>query len=447
MRESITISNIKKFNKNFNSISANKVARNALIQNDTSKVALNWENFSTINHVYSNTISKELPATNQKASGRCWGFAGLNLLRLEIVKNYNLSNFEFSQNYFMFWDKLEKANYFLENILKTLEHSFESRIIMHLLQNPVQDGGQWDMFVNLIEKYGLVPQSVMPETNHSSKSHMMNYFLTHKLREFSYVLRNLKKPKNSRTELRKIKEKMMSDIYSLLCIFLGNPPSSFDWSIKDKDNKFARFMNIEPINFYKKITNFDLKNKVCLINAPMSNKKMNKLYTVDFLGNVIGGNIIKYANVEINELKKATIKSIKNDEAVWFGCDVGKMLNRDLGIMDMNLYDYENLFNIKSKMNKSTRLEYGDSLMTHAMLFTGVDIKEKKPQKWRVENSWGKKSGDQGYYLMSDNWFDEYNYEVVVDKKHLSKKILSIFDLEPIKLNPWDPMGALAFNK
>ena len=176
----------------------------------------------------------------------------------------------------------------------------------------------------------------------------------------------------------------------------------------------------------------------------MKNKKINELYTVEFLGNVIEGEIIKYANVEIKELKKATINSLKNDEAVWFGCDVGKMFNRDLGIMDMSLYDYEKLFHTKFKMDKSTRLEYSDSLMTHAMLFTGVDIKKNKPQKWRVENSWGNKNGDQGYYLMTDNWFDEYNYEVVIDKKYLSNKILNIFNLEPKKLKPWDPMGALA---
>ena len=442
MRENITLSNVRKFNKNFNSFSSNQKTRNALIQNDINKVAINWDNFSKINHIYSNTISKELPVTNQKASGRCWGFAGLNLLRLGIVKKYNLTNFEFSQNYFMFWDKLEKSNYFLESILRTLESESDSRIMMHLLKDPVQDGGQWDMFVNLIEKYGVVPQSVMPETNHSSKSGMMNYLLTHKLREFASILR---KSKNINIkELRERKEGMISEIYSLLCMFLGNPPVIFDWSIKDKDNKFKRFVNINPLIFYKKFTQIELKDKVCLIHAPMTNKKMNELYTVEFLGNVIGGKIIKYANVEIKELKKATINSLKNDEAVWFGCDVGKMFNRDLGIMDMKLYDYENLFNTSFEMNKSTRLEYGDSMMTHAMLFTGVDIKKNKPQKWRVENSWGNKNGDKGYYLMSDDWFDEYNYEVVVDKKYLTNKILSIFDLKPKKLNPWDPMGALA---
>ena len=379
MRENITLSNIRKFNKSFNSSSSNQLARNALIQNDINKVAVHWENFSKINHVFSNTISKQLPVTNQKSSGRCWGFAGLNLLRLEIVKNYNLSNFEFSQNYFMFWDKLEKANYFLENILKTLDQNYDSRLMMHLLQAPVQDGGQWDMFVNLIEKYGLVPKSVMPETNHSSKSSMMNYFLTHKLRECAFILRKSKKPRTTIKQLRSKKEEMMSVIYSLLCMFLGNPPTKFDWSIKDKNNKFTRFNNLDPLDFYHKFTKVKLKNKVCLIHAPMSNKKMNELYTIDFLGNVVGGNIIKYANVEINELKKAAIKSIKNDEAVWFGCDVGKMFNRELGIMDMDLYDYEKLFDTKFKMNKASRLEYGDSAMTHAMLFTGVDLKRNTP--------------------------------------------------------------------
>ena len=444
MRENITLSNIRKFNKSFNSSTSNQLARNALIQNDINKVAVHWENFSKINHIFSNTISKQLPVTNQKSSGRCWGFAGLNLLRLEIVKNYNLSNFEFSQNYFMFWDKLEKANYFLENILKTLDQNYDSRLMMHLLQAPVQDGGQWDMFVNLIEKYGLVPKSVMPETNHSSKSSMMNYFLTHKLRECAFILRKSKKPRTTIKQLRSKKEEMMSVIYSLLCMFLGNPPIKFDWSIKDKNNKFTRFNNVDPLDFYRKFTKVKLKNKVCLINAPMSNKKMNELYTIDFLGNVVGGNIIKYANVEINELKKAAIKSIKNDEAVWFGCDVGKMFNRELGIMDMDLYDYEKLFDTKFKMNKASRLEYGDSAMTHAMLFTGVDLKKNTPGKWRVENSWGDKNGDKGYYLMSDSWFDEYNYEVVVDKKYLSNKTLKIFNRKPHNLEPWDPMGALA---
>ena len=385
-----------------------------------------------------------MPVTNQKSSGRCWGFAGLNLMRLNLAEKYDLTDFEFSQNYFMFWDKLEKANYFLENILKTLNEPYDSRLMMHLLSDPVQDGGQWDMFVNLIDKYGVVPQTVMPETNHSSKSSLMNYFLTHKLREYAWVLRKMNRRKIKLAKLRKSKKDMIATIYSLLCMFLGNPPETFNWEVRNKKSKFFRLNDLTPKIFYKKHVKINLKNKVCLIHAPMSNKKMNELYTINFLGNVIGGNIIKYANVKIDELKRATIKSIKNNEAVWFGCDVGKMLHRDLGVMDMNLFDYEILLNTKFNMNKGVRLEYGDSLMTHAMLFTGVDIKNGKPVKWRVENSWGNKSGDKGYYLMSDSWFNEYNYEVVIDKKYLTQQILNLFNKDPVKLDPWDPMGALA---
>ena len=444
MKDSINLSNIKKFSKTFKTSKTNSLSRNALIKNDATNVAVDWDTFRNINHTFSNVISNQMPVTNQKASGRCWGFAGLNLMRLNLAEKYNLDDFEFSQNYFMFWDKLEKANYFLENIIKTFKEPYDGRLMMHLLYNPVQDGGQWDMFVNLIEKYGVVPQTVMPETHHSSKSNLMNYFLTHKLREFAWILRKMSKRKTTIAKLRRNKENMISTIYSMLCMFLGNPPENFNWEVRNKKNKFFRFNNLTPKKFFKKHVKINLKDKVCLIHAPMSNKKMNELYTINFLGNVVGGNIIKYANVKIDELKRATIKSIKNNEAVWFGCDVGKMLHRDLGVMDMNLFDYEILLNTKFNMNKGVRLEYGDSLMTHAMLFTGVDIKNSKPVKWRVENSWGNKSGDKGYYLMSDSWFNEYNYEVVIDKKYLTQKILNLFNKDPVKLDPWDPMGALA---
>ena len=245
-------------------------------------------------------------------------------------------------------------------------------------------------------------------------------------------------------ELRKTKESMLSTIYSMLCVCLGNPPDVFDWQTRDKGKKFIRISGLTPLDFYNKHVGIDLKEKVCLIHAPMSNKNMNELYTVNFLGNVTDGEIIKYANVEIDDMKRATIKSIKNNEAVWFGCDVGKMFHRDIGVMDTALYNYELSLGIDSEMDKATKLEYGDSQMTHAMLFTGVDIQSKKPVKWRVENSWGTKGGCKGYYLMTDDWFNEYNYEVVIDKKYLPEKILKLLKKEPVILDPWDPMGALA---
>ena len=439
MAKNISLSTIKSFKNKFLRNNKNTASRNALIKNDLANVALNWENFSQINHNFSNLIKKELPATNQKASGRCWGFAGLNLMRLQVVDRLDLNTFEFSQNYFMFWDKLEKANYFLENIIKSRNESYESRLITHLLKAPVQDGGQWDMFVNLIDKYGAVPKDVMPETNHSSKSGAMNYILTHKLREFASILR--KKPEKNSGALKK---DMMETVYNLLAMFLGQPPDIINWSTRNKDNKHIVISDMTPIDFLKKYGDINIRDKVCLIHAPMNNKKFNTMYTVEYLGNVVEGKIIKYLNADIKELKNSAMNSIKNNEAVWFGCDVGKRFSRDMGVLDMGIYDYENVFQTSFNMNKQARLEYGDSEMTHAMLLTGVDIKKRNSTKWKIENSWGTKSGDQGYMMMTDEWFDEYTYEVVIDKKYLNKKLLKYLDMKPVALAPWDPMGALA---
>ena len=441
MPKNISLSEIKKYKNKFLKNNKNTASRNALIKNDLNTVSLNWENYSKINHHFSNLIKKELPATDQKASGRCWGFAGLNLMRLKVVENLDLPNFEFSQNYFMFCDKLEKANYFLENIIQTKDHAYDSRLIMHLVKAPVQDGGQWDMFVNLINKYGAVPKDVMPETNHSSKSMSMNYILTHKLREFASILRK-KRLKN----LSSLKKEMMEVIFNLLAMFLGQPPDVINWSTRNKDNRYFVISDMTPKDFCKKYADINIKDKVCLIHAPMSNKKFNTVYTVEYLGNVIEGQIIKYLNVDVQKLKKSAIQSIKNNEAVSFGCDVGKRFSREQGVLDIGIYDYENVFHNYFKMNKQTRLEYGDSEMTHAMLLTGVDIKKRNSTKWKIENSWGTKSGNKGYMMMTDEWFDEYTYEIVVDKKYISKRLLKYLDMEPVVLAPWDPMGALASN-
>ena len=445
MSKNISLSKIKKFKSDFDSCGHCKTSMNALTRSKLEDVTMNWENFRLIDHNYSNVIKNEMQkTTNQKASGRCWGFAALNLMRITLAKKYNLQNFEFSQSYFMFYDKLEKSNYFLESIISTTDLKFDDRLIMWILDNPIQDGGQWDMFINLMEKYGIVPQSVMPETIHSSASRSMNQLITRTLRKFASILRYEYENGASLKDLRTIKLDMMNSIYSMLCTFIGRPPEKFNWQIRDKKKKFISLENITPLDFYKKHLGMKLTDKVCLIHCPMSNKKFDKLYTVKYLGNVVEGQIITYLNVSLDEMKKSAIKSLKNNEAVWFGCDVGKMFHRELGVMDNSLYDYESFFGVDSNMDKATRLEYGDSQMTHAMLFTGVDIKKNKSVKWRVENSWGVKGGDKGYYLMTDEWFDEYNYEVVVDKKYLSKKILKLFKQKPISLNPWDPMGALA---
>ena len=445
MSKKISLNQIKKYRKHFDSCSSCESSMNTLTRSKLEDVSMDWETFRKINHTYSDVISTEMKkVTNQKASGRCWGFAALNLMRIELARKYNLDNFEFSQSYFMFFDKLEKANYFLENILTTLDRPSDGRLISWLVSSPIQDGGQWDMFVNLMEKYGIVPQSVMPESLHTSSSRSMNQLITKQLRKFASILRKENDKGSSLDDLRKMKLDMMKSIYNMLCMFIGRPPETFDWQVRDKKNKFLRFNNITPIDFYKNNVGIKLTDKVCLIHCPMDSKKFNEIYTIKYLGNVIEGQIIKYLNINVDDMKKYAIKSLKNNEPVWFGCDVGKMFHRDVGVMDTKLYNYELTFGIDSNMNKSTRLEYGDSQMTHAMLFTGVDIRNKKPVKWRVENSWGIKGGCKGYYLMTDQWFDEYNYEVVIDKKYLPEKIKKLFNKKPITLNPWDPMGALA---
>ena len=446
MSNSISLKNIKDFSSDLNNDDKIKLARNAAIRNQITEVSVNWDQFRKIDHTFSDLIKDEMPVTNQKNSGRCWGFAGLNLFRIFLGRKYQLKDFQFSQSYFMFWDKLEKSNYFLESILKTSNKPSNSRIVMHLLSNPIQDGGQWDMWVNLINKYGLVPKSVMPETYHSSKSGRMNRMITRKLRENAKDLRAAKSNRASEQDLNELKHQMLEVIFRLLSIHIGAPPSSFDWQIKNKKNEFKRFENISPVDFYNKHVGLNLNDYVCLINCPMKDKDYNKVYTVEFLGNVIEGEPIRYLNVESNVMKEAAIKSIKNSEPVWFGCDVGKHLHRELGVMDMDLFDFNLFYSTKFGLNKSERLEYGDSEMTHAMLFTGVDLDSKgSSNKWRVENSWGNKNGDKGYYIMTDKWFDEYTYEVVIHKSYLPDKLFSLYkeaDLVPLK--PWDPMGALA---
>jgi|TARA_B100000959_G_C14988871_1_gene626830 bleomycin hydrolase len=446
MMNHIDKSTIRSFNKSVTSDNHAKSIRNATFRNNLIEVAMDWDHFRTIDHSFSEVVTGEMPTTNQKSSGRCWGFAGLNLFRIHLGRKYSLKDFQFSQSYFMFWDKLEKSNYFLESIIATADKGWSSRLLMHLLSNPIQDGGQWDMWVNLVNKYGVVPQSEMPESYSSSNSRYMNRMITRKLRENAKIIRESIQTGAGPQVIQEQKNDMLQEIYKMLAIHLGTPPNSFNWQTRDKKKNFIRFMEMTPDTFYKDHVGLDLDDYVCLINCPMSDKEYNKVYTVDYLGNVAEGKPIRYLNVESQVMKEATIQSLKSDEPVWFGCDVSKHFHRELGVMDIDLFDYDSFYDMRFGMDKAARLEYGDSQMTHAMLFTGVDLNSKnEPIKWRVENSWGTKGGDKGYHIMSDKWFDEYSYEVVVHRNHLSDELFDLFQNEDaIHLDPWDPMGALA---
>ena len=444
MEKRLSIEDLRRFSLAFNKDPKNTLALNAVTENGIAAVALSRKEVDRQNFTFSDLIESP-DATNQERSGRCWLFSGLSTLALEAMKKLNLKTFELSEIYQMFWDKLEKANYFLENIIESKEEPLNGRLVSSLLSDPISDGGQWNMFTNLIKKYGVIPKTFMPETENSNNSDPMNALFVTKLREYAKVLRDMNEHGASTTELREKKGELMEEFYKMLCINLGVPPETFPWEWRDKNGNFHRRGNITPLEFYREYVGLDLDDLVSLINAPTKDKPFNKLYTVRYLGNVIGGQDIRYLNVDLKTLKKATVDMIKGNHAVWFGCDVGKMLQTNMGAMDLSIYDYELVYGTKFQLDKAARLDYGDSEMTHAMVITGVDLDDQgNPLKWRVENSWGAAIGDQGYMYMMDEWFDEYLYEVVVRKEYLPPELAKVLDTEPVVLPFWDPMGTLA---
>ena len=445
-KKAITREKLDKYSKNFNKDKTKKVIADAVINNGLEDVAMNYESIQNMHYDFSEEIEVG-KVTNQQKSGRCWIFAALNNIRYSISDKLNIENhdFELSQAYSMFWDKLEKANYFLENIIETRDMKLDSRKVMWLLQNPTNDGGQWDMFTGIIQKYGILPKYAMPESHSSSNSRTLNKILNLKLRDDAKILRNLNNNGVNLAELRSKKEEMITEIYSILCYFLGEPPRKFDFEYRDKDDNFYRDENLTPQAFYEKYSNFKMKDYVSIINAPTNDKPFHQTYTVEFLGNVVNGPKIHYLNLEIDKLKELSVKQLKDGEPVWFGCDVGQMSDRDQGIMDTDLYNFEEVLDTEFTLDKGERLEYRESVLTHAMVFTGVNLYENdKIDKWKVQNSWGKEVGEDGFFVMSNKWFEEYNYEVVINKKYLSDKLLADYDKEAVVLDPWDPMGSLA---
>ncbi|MCH5462252.1 C1 family peptidase [Secundilactobacillus sp. HBUAS58055] len=381
---------------------------------------------------------------NQKQSGRCWMFAALNTMRHHLADLFDLSDFELSQNYTNFWDKFEKANYFYQNVLNTADQPLTSRKVAFLMATPQQDGGQWDMLCAIIEKYGIVPKSVMPETYNSSKSSELNSTLNKKLRKDAVTLRDLTAKGASADEIAAARDKMLGEVYRLLCYTLGEPAQKFDFEYRDDDKNYHIDRGLTPKSFYDKYVGWNLTDYVSIINSPTSDKPYNKTYTVEMLGNVVGGREVKHLNVTMDDFKQLAIAQLKDGQSVWFGCDVGQSSDRQKGIMDTNTYKKNELLDMDLSMTKAERLDYGESLMTHAMVITGVDLVDGKPTKWKVENSWGEKVGTKGYFVMSDSWMEEYCYQVVVNKKYLTPELREAQAETPTVLAPWDPMGALA---
>jgi bleomycin hydrolase len=439
----VTSDLVSRFAAGFRAVPARRILGHAIRKNGIQAVALDQERL----HAHAYTFSHEIetgPVTNQRSSGRCWMFAGLNALRVPLKERWALKDFEFSQAYQMFWDKFERANYFLESILETRDEPRDGRLVSWLLATPLSDGGQWDMFVNLVEKYGVVPKHVMPETFHSSSSSGMNRVLVAKLRRDAARLREAAAAGAVPPALRALKEEVLGEVYGMLAQFLGEPPRRFDFEYRDRDRGFHRDPGLTPQEFYAKYVGLDLGAYVSLIHAPTADKPFGRTYTVQYLGNVVGGREVLYLNVDADTLEAAALRQVTSGETVWFGCDVGKMSDRDSGVMDAALYDYEGVLGVPVDLDKAGRLDYGESRMTHAMVFTGVHVVDGRPVRWKVENSWGKDPGRDGFFVMSADWFREYTYQVVVRRDHLSQALRGALSAPPVRLAPWDPMGALA---
>ena len=394
--------------------------------------------------VFSLDLTKD-KVSDQKASGRCWMFAALNTFRHKMIAGFQLEDFELSQAHTFFWDKYEKSNWFLEQVLATSDQELTSRKVKFLLDTPQQDGGQWDMVVALFEKYGVVPKSVYPESISSSNSRELNQILNKLLRQDAQILRELREKGAESSELQAKKEELLQEVFNFLAMNLGLPPRQFDFSYRDKDNHFHSESGLTPLTFYQKYVDLKLDDYVSIINAPTADKPYGRSYTVEMLGNVVGSKPVRYLNVEMNRLKELAIAQMQAGETVWFGSDVGQSSNRKAGVMAEGMHDFTASMDIQITQDKAGRLDYSESLMTHAMVLTGVDLDENgKAKKWKVENSWGEKVGNKGYFVASDAWMDEYTYQIVVRKEFLTAAELAAYEAEPLVLAPWDPMGALA---
>jgi bleomycin hydrolase len=420
-----------------------RVAQNAVARNNIDDVALNQRIVFETDHTFS-TLLDDWGVTNQKQTGRCWMFAGLNLLRFAARRKLDVKEFEFSQNFLMFWDKVERSNYLLEAIIDTVDRDVDDRSVAFLLDQPLSDGGQWNMFINLVRKHGLVPKACMPETDSSSNSRRMNGVLRSKLREGARRLRDMHARGATLPELRAVKDEYLAAAHRILCIHLGTPPTHFAWQWRDAGNTFHRTEDMTPQQFAAEFVDLPMDDYVCVVHDPRPANPPGRTYTVQYLGNVVGGQRVTYLNVDMAMMKRVAQRTLEAGEPVWFGCDVGKQMRRDIGVMDRDLYDLEALYAVPFELGKADRLEYGETRMTHAMLFTGVDVVDGEPRRWRVENSWGTDPGQKGFFTMNDSWFDEFMFEIAARKEYLPAELQAALDTEPIVLPAWDPMGALA---
>lgn len=402
--------------------------------------ALNRELQGKIDHHFKYRVNVK-GITNQQSSGRCWMFTSMNVLRPSIMKKYNIDHFDFSHNYTYFWDLFEKSNLFLENIIATSGKDMQDREVSEYFKAPVNDGGVWNLYYNVAQKYGVVPQEVMPETEHSNNTSQLTGILNEKLRLGGYTLRQLAAEGSKTEALRKEKKEILKDVYRILVLCLGEPPREFTWRYKDKEGNIQQLTHYTPLQFYQEITPSDYspENYIMIMNDPT--REYYKIYEIQNYRNAQEGINWTYLNLPNEAIKKAALASIKNNEAMYASCDVGKQFQRESGILDPDMYDYETLFGVKLHMDKKARILTRQSGSSHAMTLIGCDVNaEDQPIKWEFENSWGEKNGHKGYLTFTDKWFDEYMFRVVIHKKYLDEKSRNSLKQKPILLPVWDYM-------
>jgi bleomycin hydrolase len=413
-----------------------KAISNALAGTSIATLAINADNAAMIDTHFSDRV-KTKGITDQKSSGRCWLFTGLNVLRAKMIDKYELPGMEFSQSYLFFYDQLEKANLFLQGVIDTRKLPFEDRKVDWLFSNPLSDGGQFTGVSNLITKYGLVPADAMPETYQANNTSQMANLLKLKLREFGLELRAAGKARPA--ELQEMKVRQLSEIYRMLALCLGEPVKEFEWTRCNRNNEIVSRKTYTPMSFYQEFIGEDLENNyIMVMNDPT--REYGKVYEIDYDRHVYDGHNWLYINLPVERIKEMAIASIKDNVAMYFSCDVGKFQSRSKGTLDIANFDYESLMGVTFGMDKKQRVMTHASGSSHAMTLIAVDIVNGEPVKWMVENSWGPNSGYKGCLIMTDEWFEEYMFRLVVEKKYVPEDVLKMLDQTPVQLPAWDPM-------
>ncbi|MEA4333729.1 C1 family peptidase [Mycoplasma sp. 1232] len=435
----VTKNLLDEFKSKFESKSNNKMIQNSIIKNGIKNTVFDHQTFIKHDHVFD--IETTLgDITSQKNSGRCWIFASLNMARVKAAKNLNVSSFEFSQNYFAFYDKIEKANTFLNYAIQTANLPLENREVYHLInKNVASDGGYWEYFANLLKKYGAVPKSIMPETFHSGNTTDMNEQIDKHLKNGMKKIRALVAQGADKTQIQVVKEDALYRVYDIVSKCLGTPVTEFTYEYKDKDNKYHKIENITPVEFFAKYVGKDFDKKVNLVHDPRNLYHYGTKYVLKYQKSVYEDQDVEMINVPLDVIKSAVIASLKDNLPVWFACDVDPFKDNKSGIFDPKLYDFDSVFEPISDFNKEDRIIYFNSMLNHAMAFVGVKTENGKPIAWKVENSWGDDSGKKGVYSMSDEWFDEYNFSVIVDPKYVPEEYLKAD--KSVVLELWEPFA------